>query len=253
MNKNLSTVMIETSLIKKNPKNSLLESVTDSSAISLMKESLNKNGLMQPLIVYKDNSKYMLISGFKRFEAIKKLKWEKIPCIVVDKPETDEDENIAMLHANQYRTSKEDVDALITTAERVWETLSKEAKNEYREKYKKAYEAKYKERDPELIHFSPKTDFIRETTGITLSSRTIANKRTELKKENTDKKPKEDKGSSSKSSTKKLLNTLSKTDALLGDYATNVVNEVVEKELSLKIATLQVQIGEVIAALHDRE
>ena len=46
--------------------------------------SIKKHGLLQPIVVIKDEDKYILVSGERRLRAFKKLKKDKIKAIIVD-------------------------------------------------------------------------------------------------------------------------------------------------------------------------
>ncbi len=50
--------------------------------IKELAESLKESGLIQPIIVYKRESKYYLIVGERRLRAAQYLKWKKIPIII---------------------------------------------------------------------------------------------------------------------------------------------------------------------------
>jgi len=54
--------------------------------IKELAESLKESGMIQPVVVYKDNEedKFYLIVGERRWRAAQYLKWEKIPVIVKD-------------------------------------------------------------------------------------------------------------------------------------------------------------------------
>ncbi len=47
-------------------------------------ESIDKNGILEPLHVKKENGNYLLIQGHQRFHAATKLNMREIPCIVVE-------------------------------------------------------------------------------------------------------------------------------------------------------------------------
>ena len=46
--------------------------------------SIREHGLLQPLIVRPSDRYFELIAGCRRFEALRKLRWRKAPCIVID-------------------------------------------------------------------------------------------------------------------------------------------------------------------------
>lgn len=47
-------------------------------------DSLKENGMIQPVILYRDESKYFLLVGERRWRSAQHLKWEKIPAIIKD-------------------------------------------------------------------------------------------------------------------------------------------------------------------------
>jgi ParB/RepB/Spo0J family partition protein len=55
----------------------------DSMEMQDLKESIARNGILQPLVVHRlENGKYELIAGERRLRAAKSLKWDKVPCVV---------------------------------------------------------------------------------------------------------------------------------------------------------------------------
>ena len=57
-------------------------------SISTLAKSIKENGLLQPIMVKEikqptNEFQYEIILGHRRYAAIKKLKWESIPCIIV--------------------------------------------------------------------------------------------------------------------------------------------------------------------------
>ncbi len=47
-----------------------------------LQKSISKFGLLQPLIVLKQDTGYLLVSGFSRYEAALKLKKREVPCLI---------------------------------------------------------------------------------------------------------------------------------------------------------------------------
>lgn len=52
-----------------------------------LKSSIEKNGLLQPILVVSESSGYRLIAGERRFKAVEELGWQKIPAIVLERAE----------------------------------------------------------------------------------------------------------------------------------------------------------------------
>jgi ParB family chromosome partitioning protein len=70
--------------------------------IDELKESIRRLGLLQPIIVIKQDDRYELIVGQRRFEAVRELGWPKIPALVVGKMDTTR-AMIASLSENIHR------------------------------------------------------------------------------------------------------------------------------------------------------
>ncbi len=49
-----------------------------------LKISIQKIGLLQPIVVFQKDEKYEIVIGQRRFNAIKELKWETIPAVIID-------------------------------------------------------------------------------------------------------------------------------------------------------------------------
>lgn len=67
--------------------------------IEELADSIDLIGLQQPLVVTKSDNGYLLIAGHRRFEAIKSLGWDTVPCIV-SKPINNELEILALIQTN---------------------------------------------------------------------------------------------------------------------------------------------------------
>lgn len=234
---NNELTQIKTSQIIANPKNVELDNVTSSEAIELLASSIANVGLLQAPIVYKDGRNYVLLSGHKRLQAVKSLYWDEVPCIVVPKPKTNEDEQSLLLYSNQYRSTPEELEKIIEIAKRSWATMDKDVKAKYRERYRKQFDKQFKntleyQNNPnEFIHnkFSPSCDYIRELTGLSVSNATVKRKITEIrdkelgiekKEKEAAPKPKDKKEKAETCSIKNIINTM--------DNLTEMVNEYIE-------------------------
>jgi len=72
---------IEISKLNHNPFQPRIE--MDSNELSELVKSIDKNGLLQPILVtYNQNGKYTILAGHRRAEAFKILGKEKIPCML---------------------------------------------------------------------------------------------------------------------------------------------------------------------------
>ena len=57
----------------------------DQTKLEELRDSISKNGILQPLIVQKlENNRYELIAGERRLRASKMLKLESVPCLIKD-------------------------------------------------------------------------------------------------------------------------------------------------------------------------
>jgi ParB family chromosome partitioning protein len=77
----------------------------DETKIEELANSIQENGLIQPILVKKDNDKYQIIAGHRRFLAFKKLNKESIPAIVKNNQNNEElitlTENLIRENLNQ--------------------------------------------------------------------------------------------------------------------------------------------------------
>lgn len=180
-NKTLQTISLKLEDIETNPFNKELDNVTEDESIRILAMSIKTVGLMQPLIVYKNRNKYTLVAGHKRLKAIQMLKWPEVPCMVIAKPKDDDKEQILMAYANQYRSTPQELEKMVELAERTWNSMNKETRHIYIDRYKKMFEEKFKDnkdflenkREFAKTNFSARCDFIREVTGLTKSNATV--------------------------------------------------------------------------------
>lgn len=104
-NDNNSVQNIKLEEIKKNPYQP--RTIFDDSKISELAESIEKNGLLQPIIVKKTVSGYYIIAGERRYRAFEKLGKKEIPAII--KEFSDEE---MMIFAVLENLQREDLTAL---------------------------------------------------------------------------------------------------------------------------------------------
>ena len=53
-------------------------------------ESIREHGLISPLAVSKKKDHYLVIAGERRLQALDKLKWKEVPCVILNVPGEDE-------------------------------------------------------------------------------------------------------------------------------------------------------------------
>ncbi len=81
VNSDQAIIEIDISHIRKNPENPRKK--FDQTSIQELSLTIKQHGLLQPILVMKQDEKdYMVISGERRLRAYKKLNKKKIPCIV---------------------------------------------------------------------------------------------------------------------------------------------------------------------------
>jgi ParB family chromosome partitioning protein len=77
--------------------------------IEELANSIQRNGLIQPILVKKENNKYQIIAGHRRFLAFKKLNKESIPAIIKNNQNNEElitlTENLIRENLNQLETA----------------------------------------------------------------------------------------------------------------------------------------------------
>ena len=74
---------IELTQIDVNPYQPRLE--FSETELQALKESIIKEGLLQPILVLKKAGGYQLVAGERRLRAVRELKWERIPALILDK------------------------------------------------------------------------------------------------------------------------------------------------------------------------
>ena len=58
-------------------------------AISELASSIQRDGLLSPLVVTKEGDSYRIIAGERRYHAISQLKWEEVECRIISRKEMD--------------------------------------------------------------------------------------------------------------------------------------------------------------------
>lgn len=166
--------------------NPLNQRSMDEEEINIMKESILEVGLLHPLTVYKEGeNRYVLISGHKRFEALKRIGRKgnaTVQCTIVDKPSDASKEAEMMARANVHRSSPEQIKKEVELVNNLWNTMDSKRRSFLVEKYKKAF-IKEHETDPKYIEnpqtyitnrFRPRLDYINHITGLNASNRTLS-------------------------------------------------------------------------------
>ena len=83
--------------------------VLDKSGIEELAASFSEYGMIQPIIVFPHNSKFVIICGERRWRAAKKAKLQEIPAIIHSTPPKDETAISMALIENMHR---QDIDLI---------------------------------------------------------------------------------------------------------------------------------------------
>ena len=154
--------------------------------IRIIADSITSIGLESPLVVYKDNvfagkQMYTIISGHKRYEALKLLKKPPIfdvPCVIEEKPKDEIAEREMMLQNNLGRKSPEEIRLQVAEASSIWNRLAPDVRQKYTDIFRNQFiieESKTHEVDDKYIrdNFRPRLDYIRKMCGLDMSNSTV--------------------------------------------------------------------------------
>jgi len=189
---------ISVDLIESNPRNKRsMEAV----AIQALAKNIEQNSLLSPITVYKKGDKYVVLSGNRRFEALKSLGWDSIPCFVTDQPKDEFQEQETIMAGNFHRSKPDEVVTEVKAAAETWNTMPEERRNNMKPFLKQSFIArneskpKYQENPDEFISHNLvyKEEYIRVMTGLDYSNITISRILKDLlPEENENNKPEED-------------------------------------------------------------
>lgn len=157
----------------------------DKEEIANLADSIAEAGLLHPLTVYKrEEGHYVLISGHKRFRALKmlgRMGKSTVQCTVIEKPKTMTEEMEIMARANVFRNDPEEIKNEVKIVNAIWNTMENSRRAKLREKFRVAFEsasmglAEYQS-DPKKFmdnRFRPRIEYIKSVAGITASNKTI--------------------------------------------------------------------------------
>ena len=153
--------------------------------IKVIQDSILEVGLLHPLTVYEESAgRYILVSGHKRFEALKNLGRSgksKVQCTVVDKPADVSKEAELLARANVHRSSPDQIRREVEIVNGLWNTMDTSRRKALTEKYRESF-IEANQWDPKFIEdqtkfiaqrFRPRADYINQITGLNVSNRTI--------------------------------------------------------------------------------
>jgi len=85
----------------------------DNYDVDELAENIRRFGLLNPRIIYKDKKAYRLVAGYRRYYALRKLGWPRVPALVLNMPP--ETQNLVPLIENFFRLqpSKEEYQRLV--------------------------------------------------------------------------------------------------------------------------------------------
>jgi len=160
----------------------------DSEQIEVIKESIIQFGLLHMITVYEEGEdNYIIVSGHKRFEALKRLgrpNNSTINCEVIEKPEPLTKELELLTQANIARKSTKEIQDEVIIASQLWDKLPKAEKEAKRERFKEQFISEH-EADISLAkdaseyinkRFRPRLIYIKKLTGLDdKSNKTISN------------------------------------------------------------------------------
>lgn len=179
----MSYVEVRLDSIKENPLNNRL---MDPEQIAILADSIRMIGMMQPPVVYQDGAEYILLSGHKRIKALQYLKKPGsfiVVCNLVSKPKSKLDEMEKLSYNNIYRKSPEEVKQEISNMNDLWRTMESDVRKDMTEKLKMLFCQRFANHksyieNPEKFlsdNFRPCPEYIRLTTGLSYSNKTIKN------------------------------------------------------------------------------
>lgn len=177
-----ATNFIKLEKISENPLNEG-RSKTDEE-ISHLAKSITEVGLIEPLTCYKEGEdSYILISGHKRFLALKKLGFGTVECKIIEKPMSTDQEIEVMAMSNIHRNSPEQLQKEVMIVNNNWNTMPKERRLAWIKRFERDFEEENKD-DPKYMvdpakfksnRFRPRLNYINYVTDLGVSNKTIAN------------------------------------------------------------------------------
>ena len=183
-NKMRTIELIKLGNIQENPLNIHKNDADDQ--VKIIADSITSIGLESPLVVYKDNifagkQMYTIISGHKRYAALKMLKKPAIfdvPCVIEEKPKDEIAEREILLQNNLGRKSPEEIRMQVAEASSIWNRLAPDVRQKYTDIFRNQFvieESKSHNVDDKYIrdNFRPRLDYIRKMCGLDMSNSTV--------------------------------------------------------------------------------
>lgn len=70
-------------------------------SVTELADNIEQQDMLQDVLVRPSNGKYEVIAGHRRYQAVRELGWDEVPCRVVDM--NDDESLVAMLSENEFR------------------------------------------------------------------------------------------------------------------------------------------------------
>lgn len=151
--------------------------------VDCLVDSIRYIGLQSPLVVYKrkNDGMHVILSGHKRFQALKKLGKNgsfQVPCNVVDEPIDEVDEREKLAQNNICRRTDDEIIQEAVEMRDNWQHMPAQQRKIMTGKLKQAFIEKnktnplYQEDATKFIanNFRPSYEYIRFTTGMSFSN-----------------------------------------------------------------------------------
>jgi len=173
------TKNISIDLIESSPRN---KRSMETAAIQALAMNIAQNSLLSPITVYEKDGRYVILSGNRRFEALKSLGWDDIPCFIAEQPADEYDEQEIIMAGNFHRSKPDEVVAEVRAAAETWNNMPDDRRDKMKPLLKKSFIArseakpKYQENPEEFISHNLvyKEEYIRVMTGLDYSNITIS-------------------------------------------------------------------------------
>lgn len=114
VNNENNVIYIEIEKLKPHPKQDIFVSSDDDTLIEILKNDIKQTGLINPLIINKD---YIILSGQKRYKALKMLNYKIVP-VIIKNFNNEEEEFSFLIKQNTIRKN-----VLKTTRHKIYESI----------------------------------------------------------------------------------------------------------------------------------
>ena len=199
--------------------------------IENLMDSIKTVGLLHPLVVtYQGEDTYYLLSGHRRYAALKSLYGRDyvVPCVVISKLLTPVEQAEYMARSNVSRKNPDEIREEVVIASNLWDEMPKERRKEISKQFEERFRAE-NENNPTYIanpqkfktnRFRPRLMYIKSITGLDVSNKTVSDILVAKLKESGEGVPEDKKKRESHGvSYKKLFTTMTRLSEQLEEYA----------------------------------